>query len=42
MIKQWKSLKQASEELKISKSSISKCCKGKYKKVGGYIWRYKK
>ena len=42
-IKEWKSMTQASEYLKISQSSISKCCRGvSYKTVGGYKWTFSK
>lgn len=39
-IKKWNSIKQASEELNIIESSISKCLKGIRNKAGNYIWRY--
>ena len=41
-IKEYSSLKEANK-LNNMKSigNISKCCKGKYKTAGGYIWRYK-
>lgn len=41
-IKKWKSLSEASKELKISKPAICHCAKGKSKKSAGYIWSYKK
>lgn len=34
------SIGEASEELKISRSHISACCKGKQKTCGGYHWKY--
>ena len=40
-IREWESIKQASEELNINNSSICKCCKGRYEQCSGYIWRYK-
>lgn len=40
LIKKWSSSKEASKALNIDDSSIYKCCKGKRKTVGGYIWRY--
>ena len=40
IIKIYNSITEASKELKINKSSISFCCKGKYKTSGGYIWKY--
>ena len=39
-VKTYESIKKASTELGIDSSSISKCCKGKQKRAGGYIWRY--
>ena len=39
-IKIWKSISDASRELDINKHSIIKCCKGKQKTSGGYIFRY--
>ena len=41
-IKEWESVKCASEEYNVSRSSISACCNGKIKSCSGYIWRYKK
>lgn len=40
-VKEWDSIKQVEEKLKIDHSNISKCCKGKRKQCGGYIWKYK-
>lgn len=39
LIKQWKSSEEASKELGIDSSSIRKCCRGKQKTCGGYIWK---
>lgn len=39
-IKRWGTIKEASKELNIAATHITDCCKGKYKKSGGYIWRY--
>jgi len=41
-IKEWDSVKHASDSLNISKSSISSNLKKRYKSAGGYIWEYKK
>lgn len=41
LIKDFSSLKEASEITNISKSLICNCCKDKIKTAGGYIWRYK-
>lgn len=40
-IKEWESIKQASEELNITHSNIGRCCRGEQKKCGGFIWKYK-
>ena len=40
IIKIYNSIIEASKELKISRSSISRCCRGIYKTCGGYIWKY--
>lgn len=43
IIKEWKSIKEAGEHLKLDRGSISSCCNGKrYKKVGGFKWKFKK
>ena len=41
-IKTWKSMQEASRNLKIPASNICYCCKGysKYSHAGGFIWRY--
>ena len=39
-IKTWDCIKDASNELNIRNYSISLCCKGKYKNVGGFKWKY--
>lgn len=41
-IKQWNSVKEASDILNISYVGIINCCKNRYKKSGNYIWRYAK
>ena len=41
LIKEFSSMKQASEEMGLSISRISQCVRGKTKSCGGYIWRYK-
>lgn len=40
-IKEFNSLKEASESCKTTDSAIGRCCKGKYKSAGGFIWKYK-
>lgn len=41
-IRSWGSIKEAGEELKISPSAITACCKRKphHRTAGGYMWRY--
>ena len=34
-------ISEAGRKNNITISSISLCCNGKYKKAGGYIWKYK-
>jgi len=34
------SIKEASIKTKINNTSIIHCCSGKYKKAGGYKWKY--
>lgn len=40
-IRTWASMSEASIKLGINKTSISQCCKGKYKTAYGYKWIYK-
>lgn len=40
IIKVWDSAKRAGRELNIDCSCITKCCKGKRNKCGGYKWQY--
>lgn len=40
-IKEWGSITEASRELNLKQSSISRVCLGKRKTTGGYIWKYK-
>ena len=39
-VREWPSAYEAQRELVIAQSSICKCCKGKLKSAGGYVWRY--
>lgn len=41
-IKQWDSLAQISEELKLLKTNISMCCNKKYAQAYGYKWEFVK
>ena len=40
IIREWKFIKDAEKVLGIAHSNIVKCCKGKLKSTGGFIWRY--
>jgi hypothetical protein len=40
LIKKWKCISKASNELNISRGSIENCALGKSKSSGGYIWKY--
>jgi len=40
-IKEWPSIKEVGETLKIHRTDITQCCKGRYKSAGGYSWKYK-
>ena len=40
LIKVWDSIMDVERELGIDHSSISRCCKGKQKSAGGFIWKY--
>ena len=39
-VRRWDSSTQVEKELGIDNSSIAKCCRGKHKSVGGFIWGY--
>ena len=39
-IKRWNCIREASRKLKIDSGDITKCCNGKRKTAGGYIWKY--
>ena len=41
-IQEWECIRQIERQLGICNQNISKCCKGKYKSCGGYVWKYKK
>lgn len=40
-IKDWNSIREASNYLKINEVGISYCCNNKRKTAGGYIWKFK-
>lgn len=39
-VKRWGCIRDASRGLKVDNSSITRCCKGRGKTAGGYIWTY--
>lgn len=40
-INQFYGTREAERRTKISHANISKCCLGKTKAAGGYVWKYK-
>jgi hypothetical protein len=42
LIKRWNTAKEASIALNIASNLIGRCCKGKKKSAGGFIWKYEK
>ena len=40
LIKEWQSTYEVSHKLGIAQSSICRCCNGKRKYAGGYVWEY--
>ena len=40
LIKIWDSMMDIERELGIAHQNVSKCCKGKLKSAGGYVWKY--
>ncbi|WP_416382011.1 hypothetical protein [Maribacter sp. BPC-D8] len=42
MIYTYLSIVEASKITGISKTCISRCCRGERKQSGGYLWKYKK
>lgn len=40
-IREWKSAHEVERVLGIDQGNISKCCKGKLKSAGGFVWKYK-
>ena len=42
LVKEWGSVKEAGETLKINRGSISGCLKERLKSAGGFIWKYVK
>ena len=40
-VKKWKSQSDVERNLGYSQRNISACCRGKYKSLYGYVWKYK-
>ena len=40
-IKEWPSISEIHRQLGFASSNISACCKGRFKSMYGYIWKYK-
>ena len=40
LIKEWYSTNEAARTLGLIQQNITKCCQGKRKSVGGYVWKY--
>lgn len=40
-IEEYKSTHEAERKTRIDNNCISRCCNGKYKTAGGFVWRYK-
>lgn len=41
IIKTYPSIKEAARQLGLHAQNIGQCCRGKYRHVGGYRWKYK-
>lgn len=41
IVKEWECIMEVQRQLGFNNANICQCCKGKYKTVGGYIWKYK-
>ena len=39
-VREWPSTREAGRELGIAQSGICRCCNGKLKYAGGYVWKY--
>ena len=40
-VKEWRCISEAADFYKIDRSSVMRCCQGKFKKSAGYVWKYK-
>lgn len=39
-IRSWNSIAEAADHYKVDRSSVMRCCQGKFKKSAGFIWKY--
>lgn len=40
-IKEWEYLAKAADYYNVDRSSLMRCCQGKFKKSAGFVWKYK-
>ena len=40
LIKEWYSTNEAARALGLAQQNLTKCCQGRRKSVGGYVWKY--
>lgn len=40
-IKEWRCMSEAADHYNVDRSSLMRCCQGKYKKSAGFKWKYK-
>lgn len=40
-VKEWRCISEAADFYKVDRSSVMRCCQGKFKKSVGFVWRYK-
>lgn len=41
-IREWNCTHQIEEEIGLTHTQVSRCCRGKYKTSGGFVWKFKK
>lgn len=40
-IQEWRCISEAADFYKVDRSSLMRCCQGKFKKSAGFVWKYK-
>ena len=40
-IREWRCIAEAADFYKVDRTSLGRCCKGKFKKSAGFVWKYK-